>query len=309
MGDIQMTTDFSNAVFSTTYSFQSPRSIIRALSDAFSKQHCDTKGAISHAVKGTEGRCLYCGVPMYSLKGNLPVFSNNIHYDHIYPASKLNLFEVGNVTIACETCNLAKSDKFPMDYYDQRQAEGVSLFEYDREKFNTILNKITKPYKDKWPEHYEAGTRIIEDDDEFKELLTHLLYNKTSIASAATKYNHENSINRLVWERVIAKACDTYTPMTAKDVTGRVGYTNQLFEDMLGHNVSIEDTSIKELKKFTKTLLLSKYESKNEVTKYRMLIKMLVEVLSEDIMEGQLEGFYEQVPTYSKMTKENKENV
>lgn len=298
-----MKIDFANAAFTTTYSFESSRSIIRALSDSFSKQFCDTKGAFIHAAKETEGKCLYCGKPMYTVKGGVPTFSNTIHYDHIYPASKLNLFEVGNVAIACDTCNLSKSDRFPMEYYDIRASEGVSLYAYEREEFEKILNNFTKPYREKWPEHYAAGSRNIDDDDEFKSLLTKLLFNKVDIASSSTKYNHENSVNKLIWERIIERAYEEYSPSTAKDVVGRVGYTNLIFEDTLGHDVSIQDTSLNDLSGFINKLLLSKYESKNEIQKYRMLIKLLVDVLKEDLMEGQLEGFYKQVPTYAKLSK------
>lgn len=297
--------DFSTSVFKTEYSFGSSRSIIRALSDSFSKQFCDTKGAIKYAVKMTKGRCIYCGQPMYELVCKVPTFSNTIHYDHVYPASKLNLFELGNVAIACSTCNLAKSDRLPMEYYDIRTAEGGSLFLYDRDEYEAFLTKFTKPYREKWPDHYAAGSRNIDDDDEFKELLTKLLYDKVSIASVSSKYNHDNSVNAGIWKKVVDKTYETYAKLTAKDVEGRIGYTNYVFEDTFGHDVSIEDVSTKELKGFINKLLLSKYDSKNEIQKYRMLIKMLIEVLNEDVMEGQLEGFYKNVPTYSKLSKDN----
>lgn len=297
-------TDFSKSVFKTEYSFESSRSIIRALSDSFSKQYCDTKGAVKYAAVKSNGRCLFCGKPMYTLaNGGIPTFSNTIHYDHIYPASKLNLFEVGNVAIACSTCNLAKSDRLPMEYYDIRSAEGTSLLFYDRDEFEEFLNNFTEPYREKWPYHYAAGTRNIDDDDEFKKLLTELLFNEVNIASVSSKYNHENSVNAQIWKRVVEKAYEDYSPLTAKDVEGRIGYTNFVFEDTLGHDVSIEDASIKDLMLFTNTLLLSKYESKNEIQKYRMLIKLLTETLEEDLMKGQLEGFYKNVPTYSKLSK------
>lgn len=300
--------DFSKSLFATEYSFESSRSIIRALSDAFSKQHCDTKGAVKHAAIATKGRCLFCGKPMYSLDNdNIPMFSNTIHYDHVYPASKLNLFEVGNVAIACDTCNLAKSDRLPMEYYDIRTSEEVSLLIYEREKFEKFLNKFTKPYRDKWPKHYAAGSRNIEDDTEFKELLTELLFNEVSISASSSKYNHEHSVNKDVWEKVVNKAYENYSPLTAKDVAGRVGYTNAIFEDTLGHGTLIEETSVNNLSLFINKLLLSKYESKNEIQKYRMLIKMLIEVLNEDLMAGQLEDFYKEVPTYSKLSKDSKE--
>lgn len=299
--------NFENSIFTTEYSFSSPRIIIRALSDAFSKQHCDTKGAIKYGAKKTKGRCLYCGKPMYKLDSdNNPIFSNVIHYDHVYPASKFNLFEIGNIAIACNTCNVSKSDRFPMEYYDIRHSEGLSLLIYDRKEFEQFLHEFTEPYRTKWPKHFAAGSRIIEDENEFKKLLTELLYEPVNISPSSSKYNHENSVNRDVWNKVVKRAYETYSDSTAKDVEGRIGYTNEMFEDTLGYGTKIHEVSLNDLNRFINKLLLSKYESKNEIQKYRMLIKMLIEVLNEDLMEGQLEGFYKNVPTYSELSKDDK---
>lgn len=293
---------FNKSNFTTNYSFSSPRSIIRALSDSFSKQFCDTKGAIKYAAKATKGRCLYCGQPLYKINDDVPVFSNLVNYDHIYPASKLNLFEVGNVALSCETCNLAKSNRMPMEYYDIRTTENSSLFIYDREEFERFLDEMTKPYKEKWYKHYEVCLLDL-TDDEFKCKLDELLFQKIDISSASIRYNHENSVNWPTWEAVVKKAYETYTPSTAKDVEGRIGYANEIFEETIGHSTLIEDCKLTEINKYINVLLLSKYDSKNEIQKYRMLIKMLIEVLNEDLMEGQLDSFFETVPTYSRISK------
>lgn len=300
-----MKLQFEKSTFTTDYSFSSARTIIRTLSDAYSKQFCDTKQALIYAAQKTEGRCLYCGAPLYSLKENqsTPVFSNALHYDHIYPASKLNLFELGNVALACETCNLAKSNRLPMEYYDMRCAEGGPLLIYDRDQFEKFLDNMTEPYRLKWPKHFEMNFVEL-TDQEFKVKLTELLYNDIDISCASTRYNHERSVNWQTWELVIKKGYENYTESTAKDIEGRIGYTNEVFEEMFGSDKKIEDCKISELAAFTQRLLVSKYESKNEIQKYRMLIKMVVEVLNEEMMEGQLDGFYDKVPTYSKINKQ-----
>lgn len=301
-----MKLQFKKSVFTTDYSFSSARTIIRTLSDAFSRQYCDVKQAPVYAAEQTEGRCLYCGQPLYSLKGNssIPVFSNILHYDHIYPASNLNLFEVGNVVLACETCNLAKSNRMPMEYYDMRVAEGGPLLIYDREEFEKFLDKMTAPYREKWPKHFEVNFLEL-NDQEFKDKLTELLYNDIDISSMTTRYNHEHSVNWDTWKAVIEKGNNTYTSSTAKDIEGRIGYTNEMFENTFGSDKKIEDCTVNELSTFVKKLLLSKYDSKNEVQKYRMLTKILTEVLNEEHMEGKLDGFYEKIPTYSKMNKDS----
>lgn len=291
--------NFNKSQFTTDYSFSSPRSIIRSLSDAFSKQHCDTKEAIKYAAKKTKGCCLYCGQPLYKLDGDIPVFSNLVNYDHIYPAIKLNLFEVGNVALSCETCNLAKSSRMPMEYYDIRAAENSSLYIYDRDEFEEFLDNMVAPYKNKWRKHYEMNFLTL-DDDEFKQKLQELLLNDVDISSASVRYNHEHSVNWPIWQAVVKKAYETYSPSTAKDVEGRIGYANEIFEQLLGHDTFIQECKLTDLRKYIRNLLLSKYDSKNEIQKYRMLIKLLIEVLNEE-MEGQLDNFYETVPTYSKL--------
>lgn len=292
--------DFSKSIFSTEYSFSSPRSIIRTLSDAFSKQYCDTKGAIKYAVKKTKGRCIYCGQPMYDLKQKIPVFDNSIHYDHVYAASKLNLFEVGNVAIACSVCNLAKSDRSPIEYWSLRKSEGVPLLIHEYEDFEEFLYEFTKPYREKWPKHYEAGTRKIECQEEFKDLLYELLFKPVDISPISSKYNHEHSVNREIWDKVVENAYSKYSPLTAKDVEGRIGYTNSIFEEYFGISKKIEDITIKEFREFSEVLLISKYESKNETQKYRMLLKILSEVLNSGV-ESEL--LIKEIPTRKKLSE------
>lgn len=290
--------NFSNPQFTTEYSFASARNIIRNLSDAFSRTYCDVNEAPRYAARMTEGRCLYCGQPLYSLKNSIPIFSNVLHYDHIYPASELNLFEVGNVALACQTCNLAKSNRSPIEYYDIRTAEGGPLYIADRDDFILFLDNMIAPYKEKWPKHYEVNFMDL-NDEQFKQKLTELLFNHVDICSTSSRYNHANSVNWPTWEKVSQKAYEAYTPLTAKDVEGRLGYANEIFEQEFGVDKLIHKCSIEELSTYTNILLVSKYDSKNEIQKFRMLIKMLIEVLMDD-MKG-LDDFYSTVPTYSKV--------
>lgn len=299
-----MNVDFEKSVFTTSYAFQSPRSIIRTLSDSFSKQHCDTSGAAKYAAEKTKGCCIYCGEAMYKLSGIVPVFSNTIHYDHIYPASKLNLFEVGNVALACVSCNLEKSDRMPMEYYKMRLAENKKVFIENEKAFELFLKEFTNPYRIKWPEYYSLNFIDVDEETQMKHLLRTLFFDKVEIAVTSSKYNHENSINKEVWDRVVEVAFENYAPLTAKDVEGRVGFANSFFESIIGYDVHFSDITVKEFKKFVNSLLEDKKSSKNEFQKYRMFIKILIDVLNEDYMKGQLKDFYKEVPTYSKMNKE-----
>lgn len=304
-----MIKDFSKSKFERKYGFESPRSLVRIMSDAFSRQHCDTNGALKHAAESTEGRCLYCGKPLYSLmdKGDIPEFPRTIHFDHIYPASNLNLFAVGNVALACETCNLEKSNTMPEDYYDMRRLTGKSLLIYDREEFLHFLEEMTSQYRKNWPKHYKVGISNIDEKD-YKRLLTELLYEDIDVSSAANKYNHENSLNWPIWQKVVKRAEIYYSKATVKDVEARIGYTNDFFENEFGVDRKLEDCTLSELGGFTNKLLLSKYESENEISKYRMLIKMLTEVLNEEYMGGKLDNFYKGVPTWS-VIRDTKEEL
>lgn len=294
--------NFEQSIFSTEYSFASPRGLVRVMSDSFSKQFCDTKGAIKHAAVSTQGKCLYCGDKMYELLGDSPVFDSSIHYDHIYPASKMNLFEVGNVAISCEPCNLEKSNRLPMDYYDKRVAEGKPVLIEDRDLFENELERITEPYREKWPEHYSAGLEDLKDS-EFKQKMQKLLFEKIDISAAVNKYSYDTSKNKDIWQEIIDKAYELYSDSTAKDVLGRVGYTNEFFEEMFGYDKDIESCSLQELKEFSMKLLMSKQSSKNEISKYRMVLKILFGVVA-DKTTMPASVLNDNLPTYSKLNKD-----
>lgn len=296
---------FGKPEFQTDYSFQSPRALIRIMSDAFSRQHCDYRKAKIYASEKTKGKCIYCGKHLYDLekyeKENIVEYSNEIHYDHLYPAIQLNLFEVGNVALSCDDCNLDKSSRLPLDYYDIREAQGLPLYINNRDEFEKFLDNFVLPYKKKWPQFFEIHQLDL-TDEEFKEKMSMLL-EKIDISPMSNRYGHESSVNILFWEKVVERSYQEYAPLSAKDIEARIGYTNQFFEEMFGSSRKIEDSTVNELGQFTNALLNSKYESKGEIQKFRRLIKVLVDVLNEEIMEGQLKEFYQTVPTYAGITK------
>lgn len=292
--------DFSKSKFTTDYSFASIRGVVRTLSDAFSKEFADPEKAKLYAAQATEGKCMYCGVKLYKLEGSTPVFSNLIHFDHIYPASNLNLFTVGNVALSCETCNLEKSNRDPLEYYEMRLVEDRPTLVDSKEDFVEFLDEFTLPYQEEFPEHYKAGTQE-HDDEEIKELAYELLYSKVSFASMRNIYNHESSVNRDVWSKVVDLAYEQYSETGANDVEARIGFTNKVFEDTFGYDTRIETCSLEELNQFFNDLLYMKRESQNEVGKYRRLIKLLVEVLYGNTLDSIQDKL--SVPTYGQLHK------
>lgn len=56
--------------------------------------------------EGQNGKCWYCGVDV----------GNDYHVDHFIPLSKGGSNDVGNLRIACPTCNLSKNAKDPHEW-------------------------------------------------------------------------------------------------------------------------------------------------------------------------------------------------
>lgn len=129
--------------------------LVRTISDLFSKEHCDRKKAIDYAIKSTEGKCLYCGEILFKINSNGEYKKHcDYHLDHIYPASKLNFFEVGNIAITCSECNWSKNNIMPIEYYNARFYLKKQTLLKNEEEFSLFLDEMTKPYQEKWPQQY-----------------------------------------------------------------------------------------------------------------------------------------------------------
>lgn len=74
---------------------------------------CAIPKAIQREVLSREGRrCTYCGD-----------IDGPFHFDHIFPVSKGGTNNASNITIACRSCNLSKSDKTLAEWFaEQREA-------------------------------------------------------------------------------------------------------------------------------------------------------------------------------------------
>ena len=55
-------------------------------------------------------RCVYCGA------------TESLHYDHIYPVSKGGTDDPNNLVMACQGCNLSKSDNTLIEWMEKRNA-------------------------------------------------------------------------------------------------------------------------------------------------------------------------------------------
>lgn len=87
----------------------------------------------------------------------------------------MNLFEVGNIALACETCNISKSDKLPLEFYKKRKLYSLNLLFEDKNEFEAFLKTFTEPYAKKWPKIYNMNFSE-SDINYFRETLVGMMY-------------------------------------------------------------------------------------------------------------------------------------
>lgn len=80
------------------------RAIIAQADGSFSS--ADIRGLYAEQ----EGRCFYCGIPIYL------ELSGDVHVDHVIPISRGGSNSVDNLVCACASCNLSKKDKLVSEW-------------------------------------------------------------------------------------------------------------------------------------------------------------------------------------------------
>lgn len=86
----------------------------------------------------TDGFCYLCGEELKEGYTQL---------DHIKPAAKFNVIEMGNAAFSCVECNRAKDIHDVIDYYDSRIEENESVYFENRDKFVEFINLMGELYK------------------------------------------------------------------------------------------------------------------------------------------------------------------
>lgn len=164
--------------YKNSYSGSTMNSFYRALSDLYSMQFCDIKEAELYAINYTEGTCGYCGKKLYKEIDEERVLKN-INFDHIYPASNLNLFTKGNILLSCNSCNNKKSDIDPIVFVKQLILNNKSKYKNINE-FKDFLKKFRQPYVDKYPKFSFYGKNIKSLDNDFvKEVCSQIDFSKS----------------------------------------------------------------------------------------------------------------------------------
>lgn len=141
-------------IYNDKYNGATINSFYRTLSDIYSNQFCDKKEAMREAIKFTNGRCLYCGTFLYNVDMNGNRIFKDINWDHLYPASYLNLFTRGNVVLSCVICNNNKSDKDPIQFYQELKKKKSSLLFEKEEDFVYEINQFREMYRKDFPDYW-----------------------------------------------------------------------------------------------------------------------------------------------------------
>ena len=279
-------------------------SIVRSCSDHFSLKHCDMTEAMERAVEITNGRCAYCGEILYNENNEVYDF---VHWDHIYPASKFNLFTRGNVFLSCGNCNTEKNNENPIHYYEKRLKAGNKVY-LNSVAFKNLVKRENEIYYKDFPEFALIGSRT--EDKTFRDLYFN---NETLIRlffegdkhiniqeSFRNIYHYEDSINASFYETLKDKIYEDGTSSYSNaDLVSRIGAFNELFEGYFGERKTIQDVDCGDFKCFVSLCLNKKQYSRNEFYKYRRLLNKIIKVLNDEysLHEGQY------LPEKSKLDK------
>ncbi len=145
------------------------RAISNEVSSALSRETGHSFREIqARALNFTNGKCFYTGKQLVDTDGNLLVKSDDIHRDHLFPASRGGLYALGNVVMVLASANLEKSDMDPIEYYAYRLAHNQpTLYKTLNEAKAAIgfLNSIYRVY-------YPNASAFLDDFDNLPEKFT-----------------------------------------------------------------------------------------------------------------------------------------
>ncbi len=90
--------------------------------------------------------CHICGVD----EGGEPT-------DHLYPIGAGGITVLGNLAVACSTCNRARGDKHPLEYYAERLAAKQKTSFPTLKEYARWLSTYMKPFKRNYPGEYATA--------------------------------------------------------------------------------------------------------------------------------------------------------
>lgn len=275
-----------NSVLDTSnYNYGTVSEAKRNLIDIFSSTNCSMVEAKQYSYLKTNMHCGWCGIPLYTIeKGIKTITESLVAHDHVYPSARYGILCKGNVLVCCKDCNSEKSDKDPVEYFRERLLrKSPTLFSSVKE-FRVFLEDFTKPYKEEWPEYYKLA---VEGDPTRNptDIIAHYFIkdsktgvNLIDLSVKPRSMRQANDPNNIIWsqfDNLNSPIYKGYGSFSAKDVQGRISYTQAFYLDNHPQKLITKLTKNQFLK-FGNELILSKVESRSEVSKILRLLTILV---------------------------------
>jgi len=92
--------------------------------------------------------------------------------DHLFPIATAGITVIGNLVVACSSCNKARGDKHPLEYYAERLSLGLPSRFPTLKEYARWLSTYMKPFKKKYPKEYATAavlTKSFNKDHKFAQ--------------------------------------------------------------------------------------------------------------------------------------------
>ena len=287
------------------YGHSSPMDFRRLFSDLISKaiyKRFDENGPIfekvyQNAANLTSGHCFYCNMKLSERDNSLPrLIQGTYAWDHFVPASQYGLFIIGNVVLACETCNLEKSNWPADEYWEQRYNQKQPLRYKTRDEFKKVADHLTALERD----HNTANFYPVKDleNDPTDILEACRIVGASSIAQEYLEAYTPASLAR--WLNASRADADILAQLadvddeaglyelyetrnrrrcqgtSRNDVRGRVSRFTEMMEEVTGRN-DVRELTPREYRALIKFTMEKFHDKVGERDKYRRLFRILAE--------------------------------
>lgn len=250
-----------------------------------------------HAVNLTSGCCFYCNSKLTERDNARPALVQGSYaWDHFVPASYYGLFIIGNVVLACATCNLEKSNATAEEYWESRQDRNLPLRFKTREAFQKVANELAELEKinniaDFYPSRDDESDptdileacRIVgasEVASEFLESYTPSVFARwlcttrddADILTQLADVTDDAGLYKLYEERN-KRRCQGDS---RSDVRGRISRFTEIMEEVTGRT-DVRKLTKREYRATIKFTMEKFHDKIGERNKHKMLFRILVE--------------------------------
>lgn len=165
---------------------------VRAFVSEYEKKKIDLEKASKHAIQLTSGSCLYCGKRCFEDNKEIYPFE----YDHFYPASRFNVFDIGNAVIACRECNNEKSDRDPFEYSKFRFESKLNTYYRDFKEFCFVMKEQIEIYKENYP--WLIGKSLLSKEEFYSKTREERLSEGLSLYWSTIIEENQNARKKLI---------------------------------------------------------------------------------------------------------------